>query len=74
MGLVRMSFNQILVRDKKKKLYDVCSEGKQWAECATMSPAFNTGLSSLTLLIGVMSFSEFLLFLLVSESAVSFLA
>lgn len=36
-----------------------------------MVPPFNLGLSNLTLLIGVRSFSQFLLFLLVSASAVS---
>lgn len=39
-----------------------------------MVPPFNRGLSSLTLLISVESFSELLLFLLVSGSAVSLLA
>lgn len=39
-----------------------------------MVPPFNMGLSSLPLLIVVMTFSELLLFLLVSGNAVSFLA
>lgn len=78
MGLVKMSFNQTLAKDeKKKKNYRMpIPKGKQRAEgpWVLLQNHLKTFLSSLTLFIGVIYFSELLLFLLIAGSAVSLLA